>query len=57
MKTRFYNLNSLGDLSSAVLRNEIFFTRNVKPIFLIDKKANFRVKFADHLEFELALGK
>lgn len=30
----FYNLNSLGDLSSAVLRNEIFFTRDVKPFFL-----------------------
>lgn len=29
----FYNLNSLGDLSSAVLRNEIFFTRDVKPYF------------------------
>ena len=39
----FYNLNSLGDLSSAVLRNEIFFTRNAKPFFFIDKKANFRV--------------
>lgn len=30
----FYNLNSLGDLSSAVLRNEIFFTRDVKLFFL-----------------------
>lgn len=33
----------MGDLSSAVLRNEIFFTRNAKPFFFIDKKANFRV--------------
>lgn len=53
----FYNLNSLGDLSSAVLRNEIFSTRDVKPFFFIDKKANFRVKFADHFEFDWALGK
>lgn len=29
----FYNLNSLGDLSSAVLRNEIFFTREIKPFY------------------------
>ena len=50
-------VNSSRDPSFAVLRNETFFARKVKPIFLIDKKANFRVKFADQLEFELALGK